>query len=169
MAPRTTPKIMPKLGTINGFTSAAQLAQALVGPGVTISNATYNGDTLAAGTFSGAQVDLGIDSGVVLSTGIAADVQGPNQSDAWSTDFGRPGDADLGLIVGAQTFDAAILEFDVAPAANTLSVRFVFASEEYQRVRRTPTSTTCSRSSSTASTARTSTAVRWPSTRSTRT
>lgn len=131
VAPRAIPKIAPKIGTVNGFTSAAQLAAALVGPGVTISNAVYNGDPLAAGTFNGGQVDLGIDSGVVLSTGRAADVQGPNQSDGWSTDFERPGDSDLGAIVGNQTFDAAILEFDVTPSATTLSVRFVFASEEY--------------------------------------
>ena len=29
------------------------------------------------------------------------------------------------------TYDAAILEFDVTPAANTIAIRFVFASEEY--------------------------------------
>jgi hypothetical protein len=59
-------------------------------------------------------------------------VQGPNQSDAWSTDFGLPGDGDLDLLVAPEhTHDAAILEFDVTPAAATLGVRFVFASEEY--------------------------------------
>jgi len=62
----------------------------------------------------------------------AVDVQGPNQSDSWSTDFGRPGDAQLDALVAPfATQDATILEFDVTPVANTMSVRFVFASEEY--------------------------------------
>ncbi len=131
VAPRTTPKIVPKIGGVNGFTSAQQLAQAIAGSGVVVSNAKFTGDPLAAGTFNGGQVDLGLDSGVVLSTGLAGDVQGPNQSDGWSTDLGQPGDADLGLIVGAETFDATVLEFDVVPSSDTLAVRFVFASEEY--------------------------------------
>ena len=43
-----------------------------------------------------------------------------------------PGDADLdALVAPGLTQDAAILEFDVIPVGNTMSVRFVFASEEY--------------------------------------
>jgi hypothetical protein len=129
---RPKPKLTPKIGSIAGFTSAAQLAAALAGPGVTIANATFRGDNFAAGTFSGALSDLGIDTGVVLSTGRAEDVTGPNQSDATSTDFELPGDADLDVIVAPErTYDAAVLEFDVTPTGATLGVRFVFASEEY--------------------------------------
>jgi len=131
-APWHPPKPRPKIGSIAGFTSAAQLAAALAGPGVTVSNARYTGNQEAAGTFSGGQVDLGVDAGVLLSTGRAQDVQGPNQSDAWSTDFALPGDGDLDLLVApGKTQDAAILEFDVTPVAATLGIRFVFASEEY--------------------------------------
>jgi hypothetical protein len=125
------PKVVPKIGAINAFTSAAQLASMLAGPGVTISNAKFTGSPLAAGTFGGGQVDLGLDSGVVLSTGNAADVQGPNSDTGWTTDFGLPGDPDLTALVGDQTFDAAVLEFDVTPAGSTIAVRYVFASEEY--------------------------------------
>jgi hypothetical protein len=126
------PKLVPKIGSINAFTSAQQLAASLAGAGVTIANARYTGDPLAAGTFTGGQVDIGIDSGVILSTGRVGDAQGPNQSDAWSHDFELPGDPDLdALVLPNPTHDAAILEFDVTPAADTLAVRFVFASEEY--------------------------------------
>jgi len=131
-APAHAPKLKPKIGSVAGFVSATQLAAMLTGPGVTITNARFTGDNFAAGTFSGALVDLGIDTGVVLSTGHVEDVQGTNSSEAWSTDFDLPGDADLDLLVAPeQTHDAAILEFDVTPATDTLGMRFVFASEEY--------------------------------------
>ena len=131
VAPARTAKIAPKIGTIATGATAAQLAAAIVGPGVTVSNAQLTGAPIASGTFAGAEADIGIASGVILSTGLAVDADGPNVSDGWSTDNGRPGDADLSAIVGAETFDAAILEFDVVPASNTMSIRFVFASEEY--------------------------------------
>lgn len=131
-SPARAPKLTPKLGTIGSFTTADQLAALLAGSGVSVSNARFTGDSSAAGTFAGSVADLGIDSGVVLSTGRAGDVQGPNEASDWTTDFEQPGDRDLDAIVAPyETRDAAILEFDVVPAASTLAVRFVFASEEY--------------------------------------
>jgi hypothetical protein len=131
VAPVNAGKVVPKIGGITAGGSAQALASALVGPGVTVTNATFSGDPAAAGTFTGATGDIGVASGVILSTGKVVDAQGPNTSDGWSWDFDRPGDNDLSLIVGATTYDAAVLEFDVVPIANTLSIRFVFASEEY--------------------------------------
>ena len=142
--PRTPPaprgeKIVAKIGSVTATNNAATLAAMLVGPGVTITNATFTGAATAAGTFTGGLASVGLDSGVVLSTGNAVDVQGPNQSDSWSTDFSRPGDAQLDALVAPfATQDAAILEFDVTPIANTMAVRFVFASEEYNEFVGTP-------------------------------
>ena len=130
VAPRHAPKIAPKIGITAGG-SATALAQALVGPGVAVSNAHFTGDPAAAGTFTGAAGDISIANGVILSTGSAVDADGPNVGEGWSTDFSRPGDVDLSRIVGAETFDAAVLEFDVVPVGSTMSIRFVFASEEY--------------------------------------
>ena len=130
VAPTTTAKLSPKIGIAPGG-SAAALAQALVGPGVTVVNAQFTGHAEAAGTFTGAAADISLASGVILSTGKVVDADGPNVSDGLSTDFNRPGDGPLSVIVGAETFDAAVLEFDVVPVADTLSIRFVFASEEY--------------------------------------
>jgi len=128
---RNAAKLVPKVG-VAPSANAAALAAMLVGSGVTISNATYKGAGVAAGTFSGGQGSIGLDTGVVLSTGLAADVVGPNSDTATGTDNGQPGDAALDALVAPyRTFDAAILEFDVTPAAATISVRFVFASEEY--------------------------------------
>lgn len=134
--PRTgtikAPQVRPRIGSIDANTDAARLAALLAGPGVSIGNARFVGDALAAGTFVNAQADIGLPSGVVLSTGRVSDLAGPNEFDATSTDFGLPGDADLDALIAPNlTQDAAILEFDVTPAANTIAVRYVFGSEEY--------------------------------------
>jgi hypothetical protein len=127
-----TAKIAPKVGAIAPAGDAAAMAALLAGPGVAVSNATYRGTKAAAGTFSGAQGSIGIDSGVVLSTGEARNVVGPNVDTAFSTDNAQPGDSALDLLVAPyETYDAAVLEFDLIPSDATISVRYVFASEEY--------------------------------------
>ena len=115
-------------------TTATAVAQALVGPGVTISNATYVGANVAAGTFAGggaAPLGIGFDSGVILSSGNIASAAGPNTADGTTTQNGTAGDADLTTLSGFTTLDASVLEFDFTPDADTVFFRYVFASEEY--------------------------------------
>jgi uncharacterized repeat protein (TIGR01451 family) len=111
-----------------------QLAQLLAGPGVTVSNVTFTGASVAGGSFAGGLADgLGIDTGVILSSGNVANAAGPNDDDGITGFNERPGDASLNVIVGEghTTFDAAVLEFDFVPASSTVSFRYVFASDEY--------------------------------------
>ena len=138
-----------------GFVSASKLAQAdglvvedltattltptdlvnhLVGPGETVSNVGYTGDNMAAGKFSGGIGIIGFGAGIVLGTGSVADVVGPNNDGSISTRHTLAGDADLDAIYAhatKRTNDAAVLEFSFIPAGDTLSFRYVFASEEY--------------------------------------
>jgi len=109
------------------------LAQTLVGVGVSISDVQYTGSPLAGGRFEGGLSEgLGIEAGVVLSSGNIADAAGPNSSESTTTSFGTAGDADLdGLIPGFTTNDAAVLEFDFVAIGGTISVQYVFGSEEY--------------------------------------
>src|SRR5688572_3993107 len=124
-------------------TVAQQLAQRLVGDGITISNATLSGSPLATGFFrniSGNQINL--DSGIVMSTGRVLTsggidgVDGPASNFA-STGHGVGGDAQLSAILAALnmpstvTNDAVILEFDFVPIGDTVKFRYVFGSEEY--------------------------------------
>ena len=130
-----------------GQLSATDLAQSLVGKGVTISNVSSTGDGHAAGEFSGMQAAVGIDKGVVLSSGSVVDdsdagytssVLGPNTVENNSGEFFAPGDTDLtNLLTGGNpdsretTHDASVLEFDFVPTAAQISIQYVFASDEY--------------------------------------
>lgn len=109
----------------------SDMAQVLVGTGLTISNITYTGADVAAGHFSGGDGIIGFDSGVILTSGSVHNIVGPNQADAISQNNTEPGDADLTALSGFDTFDATVLEFDFVPDSNTVFFRFVFASDEY--------------------------------------
>ena len=115
----------------SGF-GAADLAQSLVGPGVSVSNASFVGGASSAGsfTFTDATV-IGFGQGIVLSSGNVADIVGPNMADSTSTDFANPGDTDLTNLAGYETHDAAVLEFDFVPTANQVVFQYTFASDEY--------------------------------------
>ena len=97
--------------------SAQQLAQSLVGSGVTISNVTYTGTNNSGGAFTdtGPGSVLGFNDGIVLGSGSvqttasAKGVEGPNQSGHNTTINFSPGDADLNTLSGKTTFDAAVL------------------------------------------------------------
>jgi hypothetical protein len=111
--------------------TATDLANALAGSGVTVSNATHTGANVAAGTFTGGTGIIGFESGVILSTGDVANVIGPNVDTGIDTENELPGDADLDTLAGFPTEDASVLEFDFVPTGNTVSFRYVFASDEY--------------------------------------
>jgi len=80
--------------------TADTLAQALVGPGVSISNVSYTGANGASGTFSGGNGIIGFEDGIVLTSGSVTNVVGPNSSDATSTNNQTPGDGDLEALSG---------------------------------------------------------------------
>jgi hypothetical protein len=118
--------------------TATDLANALVGSGVSVSNATFTGANVAGGTFTGGAAPIGFDSGVILSSGDIKNVVGPNQQDGITAANGTPGDADLTVLSGHPTFDAAVLEFDFVPNASKVFFQYVFASDEYNEFTNTP-------------------------------
>ena len=117
--------------TVTPSISAYQMASIIAGPGVTVFNASYVGMPIASGSFNSVGTAVGLNSGIVLTTGEAVQSIGPNDNDASTTQFSTAGDSDLESLTGAQTFDAAVLEFDFIPQSDTLTFRYVFASEEY--------------------------------------
>lgn len=108
----------------------------LIGPGVTVSNIIFNGSPTSIGSFTGAGTNLGISNGIVMTTGTVLDngvgPHGPNnQAGAGQANNSAGSTLLSGIISGAQTFDAAILEFDFIPYSDTVRFKYVFGSDEY--------------------------------------
>jgi hypothetical protein len=117
--------------SVTHMVNPLQLVNDIVGPGVTISNVSFTGDTIMAGTFTSTGTNLGMSAGIVLCTGPVDSVIGPNQYPNSGIDLLLPGDSLLSIIATGSTHDAAILEFDVVPEGDTLYFSYVFTSEEY--------------------------------------
>jgi gliding motility-associated-like protein len=113
----------------------------LVGNGVAVSNVSYAGHADAVGSFNGANTNLGLNSGIILTTGTVLNTtgilgsaqgpHGPNDESSAGVDNNEPGYGPLTNLAGADTYNAAILEFDFVPQSDTVSFRYVFGSEEY--------------------------------------
>lgn len=118
---------------LNSGLTPAGLVTALLGPGVSVSNVTFNGVNVAAGTFNGGTGIVGFESGIILSSGNIAFVPGPNTQDDISGVNTGLGDPDLtALIPGYTTFDAVVLEFDFqCTGTQVIQFQYVFTSEEY--------------------------------------
>jgi len=119
--------------SVTASTDATALANALLGAGVTISNATFvggTGATKSAGTFTGG--GAGIASGILLTSGNVLLEDGVNGNDGSTGFIGNSGDADLaGLIPGFSINDKTVLEFDFTTTTGSVFFNYVFASEEY--------------------------------------
>ncbi len=121
-----------QLQILNNKTPQQLVQQVLVGSGVTVSNITFTGAPVAIREFkNGGTTNLGLLSGIVLSTGQAADVVGPNNTGGMSTNNNTGSDPQLASLITASINDAAVLEFDFIPIADTIQFRYVFGSEEY--------------------------------------
>lgn len=112
----------------------------LLGNGVTATNITYNGSAVNAQQlqtnvtyFDATNTSFPIQRGVLLTTGNGIVAVGPNSATGESMP-GTPmvsGDADLNAISAANVTNGGILEFDFVPTGDTISFKYVWASEEY--------------------------------------
>ncbi len=136
---------------VDSNASATEMAETIFGDGVTVLNASYSGDGAASGIFSdGDTIAPGAtpgDSGVILSTGRADDYtnspgNGPpwawwlsddanQQSDTSTNTNGADGNPAFDAAAGAATFDASYLDVDFVPDGELMTMKFIFASEEY--------------------------------------
>ncbi|MGB0915118.1 MAG: choice-of-anchor L domain-containing protein, partial [Crocinitomicaceae bacterium] len=125
---------MGQLVTNTAQTPTQLVQNVLNGTGVTISNVSYSGHPQAIGSFT-QNGNLGISSGIIMTTGTvlnnASGPHGPNDSPSAGVDNTFGGDGQLGALVGAQTYNAAVLEFDFETCSDSVEFNYVFASEEY--------------------------------------
>ena len=151
--PWASPVVVKSLSVNSGSPAAVQtLVSYLLGGGITVvpESIQYTGATAASGIFvnggTNLQTSIGINSGVVLTTGDARFVSGsaisaddfPNKTTAFGagilntlTRNTSPGSSLFSSLTSAQTFNASILSFQFIPTGNTISLRYVFGSEEY--------------------------------------
>ncbi|MCX6279879.1 MAG: choice-of-anchor L domain-containing protein [Bacteroidetes bacterium] len=137
-------------GTTIGLTPLQFVETYLVGSGVSVSNALYNGSDEPLnsinriplkyrdqiGSFTdpgGAQAQLGIGGGVILSTGYTSKAIAGNYPDdnMWGT---SPGESDPDLVIlagGSAINDKSVLEFDFVPQTDIMTFRYVFGSIEF--------------------------------------
>ncbi len=128
----TTGNLKAQLVVSGSLTPEQLVTQVLVGGGVQVSNVTYQGNNFMRGSFSnGHATNLGLDEGVVLASGRVSSI--PNHPNVFADgQFNLPGDPTLNTISSSATHDAAVLEFDFIPTADSLQFRYVFGSEEYK-------------------------------------
>ncbi len=135
-----------------GMTPLQFVQTYLVGTGVTVTNALFNGsneplnsiDRLPLksrnqiGSFEnsgGAQSQLGLAGGVLLSSGYVRGVlkDSLTSGDMWGS---YPGESDPDLVILAGVslvHDKSILEFDFVPVTDVVSFRYVFGSVEFDQ------------------------------------
>ncbi|MFZ4671675.1 MAG: choice-of-anchor L domain-containing protein, partial [Flavobacterium sp.] len=106
---------------------------------ITWSTGTNYGSSNGIGYFQNTNPNFPLSSGVILSTGIATNSPGPNNSSMSDGNSTWLGDNQLlsylqsiGIAPATDTsVNATILEFDFTPLTNQMSFDFLFASEEY--------------------------------------
>jgi hypothetical protein len=108
-----------------GLTVVPGTVQLNCGP-QNIPNARY-------GTFNGTNSNLGLINGVILTSGDAPVPLGPNNTAFFtgSSPANTINDPQLTSIDPNATNDVCILEFDVVPHCQSMTMQFVFGSEEY--------------------------------------
>jgi hypothetical protein len=137
---------------INQNATALQMAQTIFGSGVTIVSASgsppgasapsYDGDNRSSGIYTGGNTTSpGVtpsDTGVILSTGFVRDFTNSNGStntnvraNTSSNTTGDNNNPDFNAAAGTNTYDASYLDIDFIPTGSTMTMQFVFASEEY--------------------------------------
>ncbi len=119
--------------------TALQMANTIFGDGATVTGASYTGATNSKAIYTNGQLSPGVvpsNSGVILSTGNAASFTqsngDPNRAANTTTNTTGPdNNAQFNALAGTNTFDASYLNIDFIPTGDTLTMRFVLASEEY--------------------------------------
>ncbi len=116
---------------VTASSNAAALADSLKTGSVSVSNASLTGNTSSTGFFTkGQTTNLRMQNGIMLSTG-KCNESGFSASYAASSNLGNNGYNLLSTLSGLNTYDAAVIEFDAVPMYDTLSLNYIFASEDY--------------------------------------
>ena len=101
------------------------------GGGISIKKVRYTGHNEAIGSFADEQGSTGLYKGLVIANGRVELIAGGNTKPNTSTNFGDPFFRDKHVISRSSLCDGAVLEIDFIPAKDSITLSFVFGSEEY--------------------------------------
>ncbi len=130
---------MPRV-PVDSNANAMEMAETIFGEGVTVVSASYSGQNSSSGIYSNGDAispdATPGDSGVILSTGVARNFSNRNGNYNQSTNrssntSGEDNNAEFNAIAGSNTYDASYLDVSFIPTGDTMTIQFVFASEEY--------------------------------------
>ncbi|MEA3443224.1 MAG: choice-of-anchor L domain-containing protein [Bacteroidota bacterium] len=98
-------------------------------------NVSYTGDNQSIGYFhlnpAANPPNFPFTGGVVMTSGLATNAAGPNNSSSVSYNSSGPSDPNLNALIPQSTNDACVLEFDFIPADNVMAFHYMFGSDEY--------------------------------------
>ena len=118
--------------TVTAGGGTAAVTSAIAGPGLTVSGVTINCGATSYGAFTGGGPAFGMNNGLMLTTGDASQVVGPNAANDLNFCVGSSAsDPQLTALSTQATYDPCIIEFDVIPQCNSMTITFVFGSDEY--------------------------------------
>jgi hypothetical protein len=148
-----SPVVVKPLSANNGSATAVQaMVNLLLGGGIAIvpGSIQYTGAASASGIFvnggTNQATTIGVNNGVVLTTGDARFAAGssaftgdlPNKAIRFTSGINNtltrntaPGDALFAGLTSAPTFNASILSFQFIPTGSTITLTYVFGSEDY--------------------------------------
>lgn len=109
------------------------VAKVLLGKnsGLYIDSVSFLGNIQGIGSFATNTKYLPINKGILLSTGLAENADGPNESTNTGTKLFAQGDIQLENLANNKTYDATALEIWFYAATTEISFDYFFASEEY--------------------------------------
>src|SRR5690554_5510957 len=129
------PNVWSQLQTGGGQTPDQLVQNVLLGSGVDVFNVNYSGANNAIGVFDATNASIGIDEGIIMTTGTIFQTgdgpHGPNTKPNAGMDNNAGGYGPISNLVGTDTYNATLLEFDFIPYSDTVRFKYVFASEEY--------------------------------------
>ena len=99
-----------------------------------VTSVQFTGVDSTFAQFDGTNSNLGLTRGFVLCTGnpFLSGLNGPNNEPDAGIDTPAPGHPILNEILGGNSsHDATVLEFDFVPMVDTISINYVFGSDEY--------------------------------------
>ena len=127
-------QVQVRLSDSNGFTPKDLINNIFLGDGVSVLEVKYDGDNKSVGYFSNGQNAISLERGIIMATGDASHASQYNSNTInSSTSSGNSiKDQELSNAIGNSNLnDIARFEITFIPFFDSISFRYVFASEEY--------------------------------------